>query len=58
METIVTYPYLLELYDYLEKEIINREEMLQILLIIESYVFRRFISEVPTNALNKTFMLL
>ena len=58
LETIVTYPYLLELYDYLEKEIINREEMLQILLIIESYVFRRFISEVPTNALNKTFMLL
>ncbi len=58
LETIVAYPYLLELYDNLNNNIINNEELLQMLLIIESYVFRRFICEVPTNALNKTFMLL
>lgn len=58
LETIVSYPFLLETYSNLEKWIINKDELLNILLIIESYVFRRFICEVPTNALNKVFMLL
>jgi hypothetical protein len=36
---------------------ITKEELKEILSLIESYVFRRFVAEVPTNALNKTFML-
>jgi len=58
LETLVAYPFFLYLYSKLDEEIITRKEFLEILLIIESYVFRRFICWVPTNALNKTFMLL
>lgn len=58
LETIVAYPFLLELYANLEASIITRKQLLEILLTIESFVFRRFICEVPTNALNKIFMQL
>ena len=58
LETIVAYPFLLEVYDARKQGIIDNEWLKEILEIIESYVFRRFVSDVPTNALNKTFMLL
>ena len=58
LETDVSYPFLIEIYDKLNEWLINKSELLKILLIIESYVFRRFICNVPTNALNKIFMLL
>ena len=58
LETLVAYPFFLYLYKKLDENIINKKDLLEILLIIESYVFRRFICWVPTNALNKTFMLL
>lgn len=57
LETIVAYPFLLEVYDVLTQWIITKEELKEILSLIESYVFRRFVAEVPTNALNKSFML-
>lgn len=57
-ETLVAYPFLLEVYNVLERWIITKSDLLQILLTIESLVFRRFICEVPTNQLNKIFMLL
>ncbi|MEA2016839.1 MAG: hypothetical protein U9N59_00195 [Campylobacterota bacterium] len=58
LETVVAYPFLLELYSKLNTDIINKDDLLRILLTIESFVFRRFICGVPTNALNKIFMLL
>lgn len=58
LETLVAYPYLLDLYSKLKQWIINSAELLDILLTIESFVFRRFVCEIPTNALNKIFMLL
>ena len=58
LETIVAYPFFLYLYKKLDENLIDKKELEEILLIIESYVFRRFICGVPTNALNKTFMLL
>lgn len=58
LETLVAYPFLLELYSKLNEQVINKEELIEILLTIESFVFRRFICWVPTNALNKIFMLL
>ncbi len=58
LETIVAYPFFLFLYGKLENWIIDKNNLKEILLIVESYVFRRFICGVPTNALNKTFMLL
>jgi len=54
----VSYPFILSVYkDYVDKKI-TKEELLQILRLIESYVFRRAICGVPTNSLNKTFSTL
>ena len=58
LETLVAYPYLLDLYSKLKEWIITKSDLLEILHTIESFVFRRFVCEVPTNALNKIFMLL
>jgi hypothetical protein len=58
LETDVSYPFLIEVYDKLNNWVITKKQLLEILLSIESYVFRRFICNVPTNALNKIFMLL
>ncbi len=51
----VAYPFLLEVYVDFNKRKINRDEALEIFSIVESYVFRRAICEIPTNSLNKTF---
>jgi uncharacterized protein with ParB-like and HNH nuclease domain len=59
LDITVAYPFLLEVFnDYYSEKIISDEELLDILLIIESFIVRRLICEVPTNALNKIFMTL
>ncbi len=54
----VAYPFLLKVYNDYDNGIINKEIFIEILKLIESYVFRRSACEVPTNSLNKTFVLL
>ena len=54
----VAYPFLLKIYHDYDNEIINKETFIEILKLIESYIFRRSVCEVPTNSLNKTFVLL
>lgn len=54
----VAYPLLLELYDDYKEETITKNEFIEILKLIESYVFRRAICGIPTNSLNKTFATL
>lgn len=51
----VAYPFLLELYDDCANDLLTDDEFLEIVRIIESYVFRRAICAIPTNSLNKTF---
>jgi len=51
----VSYPFLLQVYEDYKKEKITKEEFIQVLRYIESYVFRRAICGIPTNSLNKTF---
>jgi len=54
----VAYPFLLEIYnDYVQK-CLSRDEFIDILKMIEAYVFRRAICGIPTNSLNKTFATL
>lgn len=54
----VAYPFLLEVYeDYVQGEL-TKSEFLEILRLIESYVFRRAICGIPTNSMNKTFATL
>jgi predicted transport protein len=51
----VAYPFLLELYhDYAER-LLPRSDFLAVVRLIEAYVFRRAVSAIPTNSLNKTF---
>lgn len=54
----VAYPFLLHAYEMLANGSIDRSELLRILEIVESYVFRRVICGIPTNTLNKTFAAL
>ena len=51
----VSYPFILQIYEDYKQERITKEEFIQILKYIESYVFRRAICGIPTNSLNKTF---
>ena len=51
----VAYPFLLELYEDYKKEVLSRNDFLQIVRLIEAYVFRRAVCNIPTNSMNKTF---
>lgn len=56
MKSTVVYPYLLELFDdHFEKEIITKDKLMETMNIINSYLYRRTICNIPTNALNKIF---
>lgn len=54
----VAFPFLLKIYADYEAAIITKNEFKEILKCCESYVFRRAISGIPTNSLNKTFMMM
>lgn len=55
----VAYPFLIEVYeDYLEYSLLDRDEFVEILELVESYVVRRAIVGIPTNSMNKTFATL
>ncbi len=51
----VAYPFLLEVYRDYDEEALTAEDFLEIVRLVEAYVFRRAICAVPTNSLNKTF---
>lgn len=51
----VAYPFLLDVYHDYKQGSLAGDEVLHIVRLIESYVFRRAICAVPTNSLNKTF---
>lgn len=51
----VAYPFLLELYSDYDHGLLPRADFIEILKIIENYVFRRSICGIPTNSLNTTF---
>ncbi len=56
LEIIVTRPFLLEVLRMNQDGKISDDDILKIFLMIENYLFRRNICEVPTNALNKIFL--
>ena len=51
----VAYPLLLELYHHYKQGDLPETELESVVRLIESYVFRRAVCEIPTNSLNKTF---
>ena len=51
----VAYPFLLELYHDFQYGILTKDDFLKINRLIEAYVFRRAVCNIPTNSMNKTF---
>jgi uncharacterized protein with ParB-like and HNH nuclease domain/predicted transport protein len=51
----VAYPFLLELYHDYKADILSREDLLASVRMVEAYVFRRAVCNIPTNSMNKTF---
>lgn len=51
----VAFPFFLELYHDYATGTLLKEEILQAVRLVESYVFRRAVCSIPTNSLNKTF---
>ena len=56
LEIVVTCPFLMEVLRLNQDDKLTVDDVLQIFLITENYLFRRNICEVPTNALNKIFL--
>lgn len=52
----VAYPFLMQVYDDFDKKIIDKQTFMEILLLIQSFIWRRFIVGLSTNSLNKIFM--
>jgi uncharacterized protein with ParB-like and HNH nuclease domain/predicted transport protein len=51
----VAYPFLLELYHDYSEGVLSADDLVQAIRLVEGYVFRRTVCEIPTNSLNKTF---
>ena len=58
LEMSVAYPFLFAFINTYHMESMPEEELVAVLSTIESYVFRRQMCELPTNALNKIFAAL
>lgn len=58
LETTVTRPYFLEVLRLYDENKLTLAQMTEIFLTAENYLFRRTMCDLPTNALNKIFLLL
>ncbi len=58
LEVAVVYPFLLGVYEDYAENRIEKPEVMCILRWVESYIFRRFVCDIPTKNVNKTFATL
>ncbi len=58
LETTVTRPFFLEVLRLYDEGKIDISQVADVFIITENYLFRRTICDLPTNALNKIFLLL
>ncbi len=58
LEINVAFPFLMRVYQDFEENIIDKGSFLLVLRLTQSFVWRRFVVGLPTNALNKIFMTL
>lgn len=58
LEINVAYPFLMKVYEDYSENVIDKTTFIKVLDFIQSFVWRRFIVGLPTNALNKIFMVL
>lgn len=52
------YPFVLNLYEAVDRGRLNKSELVQILGLIESFLVRRAFANIPTNTLNRIFIRL
>ncbi|MCA0388851.1 MAG: DUF262 domain-containing HNH endonuclease family protein [Bacteroidetes bacterium] len=55
IEVTTAYPLLLKLYEYVDSEIMTKEQFVLFLEILENYLIRRYLMGIATNQLNKIF---
>ncbi len=58
LETTVTRPFFLEVLRLYDENKLLLSQVTEVFLITENYLFRRTICDLPTNALNKIFLML
>ena len=58
LETTVTRPFFLEILRLYYENKLSMDEVTDVFLTTENYLFRRTICDLPTNALNKIFLML
>lgn len=58
LETTITRPFFLEVLRLYDENKLTLDQVTEIFLITENYLFRRTICSCPTNALNKIFLIL
>ena len=58
LETTVTRPFFMEVLQLFNEQKISEEDLVSIFNFVESYLFRRMICGIATNALNKIFLTL
>jgi len=58
MEINVSYPFLIRVYKDYADETIDKQILIDVLKLIQSFAWRRFIADIPTQSLNKIFMSL
>ena len=58
LETTITRPFFLEVFRLHKNGVLTISDVRVIFLLTENYLFRRSICDLPTNALNKIFLML
>jgi len=58
LEITVSYPFLLEVYRDYENKDIDKQTIIQVFELVQSFAWRRFIVGLPSNSLNKIFLSL
>ena len=58
LDVTVAEPFLMEVFRLNQDGKISSDDLAQVVLIVENYLFRRNICDVPTNSLNKVFLML
>lgn len=58
LESTVTRPFFLEVLRMYDENKLDISQVTEIFLTTENYLFRRTICDLPTNALNKIFLML
>jgi len=55
LEVSTAYPFLMALYEAYSQNNLSRDELVEVLEILENYIIRRYLTNEPTNYLNKMF---